>query len=291
MDFSVLTDNFIFSLVFFGFMGACFGSFASVLTYRVPRQRSWVWEELGENDKQGLSEQGFWKGIVSRSQCPSCLTTLSPRDLVPILSWLLQKGKCRHCGTKIPMRYPLLEIISAALFILVYLQYGWSWEACIICLCVPLFISLFLIDVDFWILPNQLMLGLLGFAVIYNLYYADVLAKGDPATFLLSMGFYATSGLFYYGMGWILRFGYHKITGKEGLGLGDVKFFGLAGFWLGWYLTPVFLLLSCVIGIFFALYWRCVHKSHMFPYGPALVVALFISLLYEDFLSYLFLTI
>lgn len=286
MDFTYLTDDSLLSLLLFLFLGLCFGSFASVLIYRVPRQRSWVWDELNINDVKGLSQTGFFKGLVARSFCTSCNHKLSAMDLIPVLSWVIQNRKCRYCATTIPIRYPLIELVCAALFILVYLQFGWHAKTFILCASIPFLVALFTIDIDFWILPNHLLLILLGIAIGDHAFLVHGL---DSHAIINAAFFYLSAGAFYGFMGFGLRWLFFRFTGKEGLGLGDVKFFGLAGFWLGWWMTPVFLLLSSVIGIFFALYWRIFRKSNMFPYGPALVLSLLISLVYQEALISVFL--
>lgn len=280
MDFSLFTQNPYISFGIIIYIGLVLGSFASVLIYRVPRQRSWIWEELDREDHTGLTKSGFIRGLLSRSKCPKCQNILKLQHLIPILSWITLRGKCGYCGYKIPAKYPFLELLSVSACLGIYLQFGWQVETLILVLSVPFLIALFFIDLEFLILPNHLVIILAFIALLEKILFFEG---------MLSFVNFIAVGLAYGFMGWALRAGFYKFTGKEGLGLGDVKFFALAGFWLGWFMTPVFLLLSTFIGVVFALYWRVVHKSNMFPYGPSLVLALFICIVYNKEFAQLFL--
>jgi prepilin signal peptidase PulO-like enzyme (type II secretory pathway) len=98
-------------IVFVAFIGLCFGSFATVLIYRIPRGLPWAFEG----------------GSSLRSRCSSCQTVLGAVDLIPVLSWIFNRGRCRHCGAKVSAFYPLVEIFSSGVLVAVYLVFKAFW--------------------------------------------------------------------------------------------------------------------------------------------------------------------
>jgi len=245
----------IFTIIF---LGLVLGSFSTALIYRVPRKLPWGNE---------------------RSSCPVCKSTLGVFDLFPILSWVISGGKCRHCSNKIPCIYPMIELTSVVLCLLVYLVFGFNAETFFIILAVPILISLFFIDIEHMILPNQLTFILFavgGGRLIFNLVYNTSLDN-----YYL---YEHVAGTFIYAfLAWLLGVVFTKILKKDALGFGDVKFFGLAGLWLGVSILPYFLILSGGLAILFSICWKITFKTEVFPFGPALVLSLYVLLLSQSF--------
>ncbi len=238
-------------------LGLVLGSFSTALIYRVPKKLPWGAE---------------------RSACPKCKANLGALDLIPVLSWCLTGGKCRHCSNKISPRYPLTEIVSGVLCVLVYLVFGLNISSLFLMASVPFLIALCVIDLKHMILPNQLVFILMGIGAARLLYWFS-LGENFQATDLLMV---YIAGAFFYGfLSWFLGFVLTKILKRNSLGFGDVKFFMVAGLWLGINTLPYFMILSGTLAIAFALGWRVVFKQDVFPFGPALIVSFYSLLLLQ----------
>ncbi|MFN3700341.1 MAG: prepilin peptidase [Alphaproteobacteria bacterium] len=246
------------------FLGLVFGSFASALVYRIPRDMPWFYEV----DKSG-------KRSPCRSQCTHCSYTLKFADLIPLVSWVLQKGRCRACGVKISPIYPVIELTSLIGFLCVYATFGFALSSIFLFLAIPVMVSLIYIDLEHFILPDELVLALALIGCSFLLFQAMSELLDWQSVFFLHLGGALLYGLFAYALG----LGMEKLLKKEALGFGDVKFFAVAGLWLGTFQFSTFLLLSGVIGIIFALIWRKLMKTEVFPFGPALIASFFVHLL------------
>lgn len=238
-------------------LGLVLGSFATALIYRVPKKLPWGAE---------------------RSACPECKTNLGALDLIPVLSWCLSGGKCRHCSNKISSRYPLTEIVSGILCLLIYLVYGLNISSLFLIACVPFLIALCVIDLKHMILPNQLVFILMavgGARLGYLFYSGDNFQTAELLTVYIA-------GAFAYGfISWFLGFVLTKVLKRNSLGFGDVKFFMVAGLWLGLNALPYFMILSGTLAIAFALGWRMAFKQDVFPFGPALILSFYSLLLLQ----------
>lgn len=239
------------------FIGLVLGSFSTALIYRVPQKIPWGAE---------------------RSSCPKCKANLGVLDLIPVLSWCLSAGKCRHCSEKISVRYPLTELVSGALCMLVYLVYGFNIAALFLMASVPFLVALCVIDLKHMILPNQLVFILMGIGGVRLLYLFSLDSSIQDMELL---NVYIIGAFSYAFLSWFLGFVLTKILKRNSLGFGDVKFFMVAGLWLGLYALPYFMILSGTLAIAFALAWRVVFKQDVFPFGPALIVSFYSLLLFQ----------
>src|SRR5262245_28364511 len=177
------------------------GSAVTALSWRLPRGRSWV---------------------HGRSECPACHAPLEVRDLIPVLSFVLARGRCRHCGVSIAWRYPITEMICAAWALLLYRHVGPTAALPWLALWGFLLVALFWIDLDFQLLPDALTFPgtLIGVAAALSI-------PGGARHALLGM--VLGSGLL-----WLLAWGYFKARGIEGMGGGDIKLAAMFGVVLGW---------------------------------------------------------
>lgn len=248
----------LFEIVVVTLLGLVLGSLTTAMIYRVPRDVSWV---------------------SGRSKCTSCFTTLQIYDLVPVFSCLLAGRKCRHCKAPIPLRYPLTEAGVVFLCLGVYAAYGFTAPAFFIIAAVPFLAALFMIDLDFLILPNQLVLVVGGIGVA-RLFYEVFSPYTFSFTEQIFIPYVLGAGIFA-GLSWALGFFMTKVLKRDALGFGDVKFFAVAGLWLGISYLPAFYILSGVLGILFSIIWRSVKKEDVFPFGPALITSLYVLLLFE----------
>jgi leader peptidase (prepilin peptidase)/N-methyltransferase len=262
-------------------LGLILGSFASALTYRLPRQRAWLLEEIGEVSQ--AHNATFWTGLKSRSRCTSCQTILGARDLIPFFSFVFSGGKCRHCKSFISRRYPIMEVVTACMLWLIYAQLGFSVTSILLMISLPLMMASMFIDLEFLILPDELTASFAVLALI-NLVAVNFFT-GFQINPIENIAVQIACGLFYGFFGWAMRAGFHKVTGKEGLGLGDVKLFAVAGLWLGWGLMPFYLLLACFMGLIVGGLWRILRKEALFPFGPALILSVYLVILYRDFFN------
>lgn len=221
--------------------GLALGSFISALTYRLPRSESIVW---------------------ARSACPACHTALGPLDLVPLLSWLLLRGRCRHCTAPISPRYPLTELASALLLFLLYQQFGLTPLWAIVSLLGICLLASSLIDWRFQVLPDSLQLTAALLALPYHLFLHH---SWPPYLWGAALGI---------AVGILLHFGYYWLRKRHGLGLGDVKSFAIAGLWLGWEWLHAYWMIAGLLGIITGLLWRFSGRGERFPFGPALAAAL-----------------
>ncbi len=251
-----------FFISFFVFVfGLCFGSFLNVCIHRIPRKASVAFPA---------------------SHCPHCQTPIKRRDLIPVLSYLLLGGKCRSCKSPISIRYPIVEFLTGAVWVVLFLRFGLTFESAVLIYLFTILIPILFIDLDHMIIPNGLVLaGLVaGVAVFfYNLFlpfglfspsywYTPLLGMVSASGFLLLV---AVLGLFIY-----------KSTA---MGMGDVKLFIPIGLVLGWKLTLVALFLSTLLGaaagIVFMIAKRLSRKSQM-PFGPYIIAGTFIAVLWGN---------
>lgn len=232
-------------------LGICFGSFASAISWRIPRRIPFVTE---------------------RSICPHCKHRIAWYDNIPLLSYMLLGGKCRRCGKKISLRYPIIELASGAGFALIYstLQ-GQTFEGVIFSLLVfLLLLIIFIIDLENQIIPDALTFFGIAFVVFYSLIF-----NSQQVIVLVFSGLIAS----------IFLLLIHLITNGKGMGLGDVKFAVLGGMLVGPKLTPIWLFLSfltgAIAGIILILIGRAKMKSKI-AFGPFLIIGIALSLVFGD---------
>ena len=229
------------------FVGLTFGSLVTLVSYRLP---------LGEDI------------AIKPSRCPKCETKLRFLDLWPVLSWLLSCGRCRYCKAPISPRYPLTELVTASMFLLLYMKYGLTLQAILLALMGVALMVMIVVDIEHYIIPDQVHYILLPLALAYHV------VVGTPAE-SAAMGFLLGAAI-----GLALHHGYRMIRKKEGLGFGDVKFLAVAGLWLG--LKPIvpFLFFAGLFGVATGLLWRVIGKGPIFPFGPSLACSLFLCIVF-----------
>ncbi len=254
-------------------LGLLFGSFATAMIHRVPLGVPWAFPSKGAGRD------------MPRSQCPSCDHTLGVFDLIPVLSWAALRGRCRYCSAKIPVSYPLTELCVVLVCLLVLWTQSLSLQTAMIYLIIPFLAALLVIDLRHLILPNHLVFIVWAAGLIHHALAAFVFKSVPPEVFWSEylMGSIVFA-LFVWGVGFVVG----KVLKKDALGFGDVKFFGAAGMWLGLTALPMFCLLSGVIGVVFALLWRFIRKDPVFPFGPALIAAFYVLLLFDGSLLLIF---
>ncbi|MCB1840398.1 MAG: prepilin peptidase [Rhodospirillales bacterium] len=239
------------------FLGLVFGSFSTALVYRVPRKQNWV---------------------AKRSACTSCKTKLSFPDLIPVFSWVFSGGRCRHCGQPVSWLYPAIEILVLVLCLVVYRFFGVTGEGLFLMALTPLLSALTVIDFQRMILPDQLLFSCFILGIARLGYFTFT---GQFHTFSDLFMPYLLAAVFYLILSLALRYIVSTALGKEALGMGDVKFFFITGFWLGVQWMPIFFIIAGISGVCMRIFWRIFVKTPEFPFGPALILALFSLLLLQ----------
>ncbi len=232
--------------IFIFILGLLIGSFLNVCIWRLPREESII--------RPG-------------SHCPACSTALGARDLVPVLSWIFLRGKCRYCAEKISARYPLVELLTGGLFLWCALHYGLTPA-----MGAALVFSTFMVAITFIDLDHQIILdGMLILLAILGLGLQWWTGAVGMVSMLIGAGV---------GGGLLLAL---AILSGGGMGGGDVKFAAALGFWLGWPGTLLGLFLGFVLGGLisgFLLVFRLRGRKDFIPFGPFIAIGAWITLLY-----------
>lgn len=211
--------------------------------------------------------------LRGRSKCDTCGQTLGVVDLIPIFSYLFLRGKCRRCGAKIPLSCLITELIGGAGYLVIVMKFGLSWLALELILLAPALLAVALIDLRTMEIPN----GLLIYMVVL---FAATLATYYPA--ILQRLIDGAIGAAVYGGGLLLiSLVMDKILKRDSLGGGDIKLFGAVGLYLGPWRGLLTVLLACLFGLATAGAKALAKKnnSREFPFGPAICLATFVSLL------------
>ena len=239
-------------------LGSIWGSFCNVCIYRIP------------------SEQNIIKG---RSFCPSCKNQIKWFDNIPFFSFIILKGKCRNCNSKINLQYFIVEFISALSFLFIYYLYGISITTLLLVTLSIFFIIIFFIDLKHFIIPNELTfpLMLIGFVKSF-----------DPNLNQTIFPNYINSligGISGYLIILFIIFFYKKIRKKEGMGLGDAKLLSAIGFWFGWVSIPFTIFLSSVIALIIvlpSLINKSKNMSAQIPFGPYIIIGCLVYILFAN---------
>lgn len=235
-------------VLFFSFIyGLLIGSFLNVVIYRLPLNLSLI------NPK--------------RSFCPNCNTTLDFTALIPIIGFLLQKGVCKHCQQKISWQYPLVELSSAIISVIIVFVFGIQTNTIFILLFAYITICLLLIDAQQQILPDSLTIALLWLGLLFNIVAGFVTL--NEAVIGAMIG---------YTILWLLYWGFKITTKKEAMGYGDFKLTAALGAWFGYMALNSLLLGAAVLAIVFALMTKRHNKA--FAFGPFLIIMAFILLFF-----------
>ncbi len=273
-----LQDNTAALLIATALLGLIMGSFLNVVIYRLPLMMEQEWrsqcvELLGSVGETPASADRF-NLLVPRSRCPHCGHHISALENIPILSYLLLRGKCSACGSAISPRYPAIEFLSAALSVIVAWQFGFGWPLAGALLLTWTLIALSFIDFDKQLLPDSITLPVLWLGIGLSLfgYFTDTASSviGAMAGYLVL---------------WAVYHLFRLLTGKEGMGHGDFKLLALLGAWMGWKMLPLIVLLSSAVGAIIGvalILLRGQDKNVPIPFGPYLAIAGWLGLLWGE---------
>lgn len=258
-------------------IGLTVGSFLNVVIHRLPRMMEAAWQAQCDEmaGKAAELETALrYDLILPASHCPQCKAPIRALDNIPVLSWLLLRGKCRHCRAAISPRYPIIEALTGGLSAWVAWQLGWGAAGILGIVFTWALITLCLIDADTTLLPDDITLPLLWAGLLANVW--GVFAPLSEAVLGAAAGY-----LFLWLVYWLFKI----VTGKEGMGYGDFKLLAALGAWFGWKMLLPIILISSVVGaaaglVLIALARR--GKDIPIPFGPYLTAAGFIALLYGE---------
>ena len=246
--------------IYIAVFGLVIGCFLNVCIYRIPTKQS----------------------IVSPpSHCTSCGTRLRPLDLVPVFSYIFLRGKCRYCGERVSARYPIVEGLTAVVFVLLYYRFSISVEFFIAVYFACILICIAFIDFDLKIIPNEFVLaGLFGGVIlfVYNFFY-PVAMYGDRVWFNPLIGMFSGSGFLLL----VAVLGSIVFQTEDAMGMGDVKLLAPVGLLLGWRLTIVALLVSVIIAAVTSLVlmiFKKVEGKSAVAFGPFISLSTIIAMLF-----------
>ncbi|MFP5413327.1 MAG: prepilin peptidase [Gammaproteobacteria bacterium] len=255
--------------------GLMIDSFLNVVVYRLPKMMELEWEaQAAELRGEDPPARERFDLIAPRSRCPSCGHPLGALENIPLVSWLIQRGRCKACGTAISARYPLVELATGLLTALAIWRFGATWAGLGAALLGFVLIALTFIDLDTQLLPDSMTMPLLWLGLLFNLW--GVFVPLQEAVVGAMAGYLSL---------WTVYWLFRLVTGKEGMGFGDFKLLAALGAWFGWTALPAIILLASVVGsvvgVSMILFAR--HKREVpIPFGPYLAGAGLLALYFRE---------
>lgn len=274
----LLSTNSTWLLVCVGLISLLIGSFLNVVIYRLPVMMEREWKQecvdyLGGDHALANTDTGPFNLVVPRSQCPSCGHKIASWENIPVLSYLALGGKCAGCRTPISMQYPLVEVATALLSILVAYQYGFSWQTLGLLFFTWTLVALFMIDAQTMLLPDDLTYPLLWAGILLNM-----------NSWFVPLADSVLGAVFGYLSLWSIYHLFKLLTGKEGMGYGDFKLLAALGAWGGWQILPFVIFASSAFGALFGIAWMIFKRkgqSVPMPFGPWLAMAGYVAMVWH----------
>jgi len=267
-----------------GVIGLLVGSFLNVVIHRLPKMMERDWrcqsaelrgEEIPDSEPLSLAKP--------RSRCPQCGHPITALENIPVISWLVLRGKCSACKTPISPRYPIVEALTGLFSAYAATHFGYGWVAGGGILLIWCLIALTFIDFDTQLLPDSITLPLLWAGLLFNLFgtFTDL-----QSAVIGAMGGYLSL--------WSVYWGFKLATGKEGMGYGDFKLLAALGAWLGWQILPLAILLSSLVGAIVGIGLIILAKRGRnvpIPFGPYLAAAGILALFWGKELTQTYLSL
>lgn len=281
---SIFQESIVAAAALAGFVGLAVGSFLNVVAHRLPiiMERRWHQDcaELGHCEAP--TEEPAFSLMRPRSRCPHCGHRIGASENIPVLSWLMLRGRCKGCAGAISPRYPIVEALTGLLSIWVVLHFGPGQQALAALLFTWLMVPLVLIDLDTFMLPDDLTLPGVWIGLLLAL--VGVFADLESAVIGAAAGYLSL---------WSVERLYCLASGRDqAMGAGDFKLFALFGAWMGWQALPSVILLAsgvgAVVGISMMLF-RGAGSDVKIPFGPYLAAAGWIALLYGPAINHWYL--
>lgn len=256
-------------------LGLIIGSFLNVVIHRLPIMLERQWRaQCRELMGDPVEPSETFNLLSPPSHCPGCGSRIGALENIPIISYLVQRGRCRHCGTRISIQYPLVELLTAILSAAVVLRFGVTLVAVAGLLLTWSLVALAVIDLHHQLLPDVITLPLLWIGIGLALV---ALTTDLPSSVMGAMAGYLSL--------WIVYQGFRLLTGREGMGYGDFKLLGMLGAWLGWQYLPAIVIVSSLVGAVVGIGLIAVRgrdRAAPLPFGPFLAAAGWITLLWGE---------
>jgi len=282
--FEFMASSTLFYVSFVFGISLLIGSFLNVVIYRYPIMMKNEWqaqidEHIAHSEgKEYVQQQHAFNLVKPDSTCPKCQHKIRAWENIPVISWLFLRGKCSACKTSISIRYPLIELTTAALSAWVAYTLGFTPVAFGFIFCTWLLIAMTFIDIDEMLLPDTLTLSMLWIGLLLAAYVDSI---GDTMSLTDSVIGGAVGYMSLFTIYWAFKL----TTGKEGMGHGDFKLLGAIGVWVGWQHLPIVILLSSLVGAVVGITLMIVKRKDSnlaIPFGPYLAAAGFLTMLYGD---------
>ena len=272
LDFVLGSAPLLYAVAFL--FGTIIGSFLNVVILRLPALLEHDWRcqcrellELEDDSEERPPGIAF-----ARSRCPDCGHGIRPYENIPLVSYLALGGKCSSCKSRISIRYPLVELTTALLFVLTVWHFGPTLQGLTALVLTAFLIAMTGIDIDHQLLPDNLTLPLMWGGILLSFWSVHT----DLASSVIG----AASG---YLLLWSIYHLFRLLTGKEGMGYGDFKLLAALGAWMGWQMLPLIVLLSSVVGALVGLALMAsgrLKRDKPMPFGPFIAAAGWIALIW-----------
>ena len=258
-----------------GILSLCIGSFLNVVIYRTPKMMEQEWHQecqLLLHPEQPIIDEVKLTLSKPASTCPKCKTAIRWYQNIPVISWLVLKGKCGSCQNPISIRYPFIELLTAICSLIVVVVYGPTLQMAFGVILTWILIALTFIDFDTQLLPDRFTLTLAALGLGINSF--SLYTSPTSAIWGYIIGFLCL---------WIVYYLFKIVTGKEGMGYGDFKLLAALGAWMGPLLLPLIILLSSVVGAIIGIILLKIRKENIpFAFGPYIAIAGWIAFLWGD---------
>ena len=258
-----------------GLFSLCIGSFLNVVIYRTPKMMEQEWRtdcQMFLHPEQPIIDETKLSLSKPDSTCPKCHQPIRWYQNIPVISWLILRGKCANCQNPISIRYPLVEILTAVCALLVVAVFGPTLQMLFGLILTYVLIALTFIDFDTQLLPDRYTLPLAALGLGVNSYALYTLPGAAIWGYII--GFLCL---------WVVYYAFKIVTGKEGMGYGDFKLLAALGAWMGPLLLPLIVLLSSLVGAIIGIILLKVRKENQpFAFGPYIAIAGWIAFLWGE---------
>ncbi len=265
-----------------GVFSLCIGSFLNVVIYRTPKMMEQEWRtdcQFLLHPEQPIIDESKITLSKPDSTCPKCQSPIRWYQNIPVISWLALKGKCGSCQNPISIRYPLIEVVTAVVSLIVVAVFGPTLQMLFGLVFTWVLITLTFIDFDTQLLPDRYTLTLAALGLGINSF--ALYTSPTSAIWGYIIGFLCL---------WIVYYIFKLVTGKEGMGYGDFKLLAALGAWMGPMMLPLIVLLSSLVGAIIGIILMKVRKENLpFAFGPYIAIAGWIAFLWGEKIMQLYL--
>ena len=286
---SLIAGSISYQVIVLCTLGLLIGSFLNVVILRYPIMMYREWKKESEGMDDALPDHPAIKDlskpfnlVTPASHCPKCNTSVKAWQNIPIVSFLLLRGRCSQCKTSIGIRYPLVELVTAVMTAVLIVKFDWGWQLGAMVAFTWLLIAMSVIDIDHQILPDPMTLGLLWLGLLVN--SQGLFTDLESAVYGAALG---------YGVLWAFFWIFKLATGKDGMGYGDFKLLAALGAWLGFQSLLTIIILSSVVGAVVGIAGILIlgrDRQLPIPFGPYLAMAGWIAALWGDDITRWYLT-